>query len=260
MLNSDKYLLPDGIEFIAINKNEADFLFKEIVEDRIYLQQGLALDLNPVVVDVGANIGIFSYFIFAQYAKAKVYAFEVIPEVFDVLKRNATLFEWNIELFNVAISNCKGEREFTYYPKSSLQSSCYSDKVKDRKFLMATALHQQKNAGLSFSPFLLDKLIDSKLENRSVRCPTHTLSQIICDQQITRIDLLKIDVEGSEWDVIQGIESKDWEIIKQVAIEIDNDQNIDLICHVLSQQGFRIRKHIYEPLSDTTVCMLYAMR
>lgn len=260
MLPSDKYLISNGIEFIHINKNETDFLFKEIFEDRIYIQQGLTLDPNPIVFDVGANIGVFSYFIFTQYKEAKIFAFEAIPEVFEVLKRNAKLFQWNIELFNKAISNSIGEREFTYYPKSSLQSSYYSDRVKDREFLMAAALHQQKISNLYFNPFLLDKLIDSKLENKTVLCPTVKLSQIICDRQIKRIDLLKIDVEGSERDVIQGIDLKDWGIIKQVVIEIDNDQNTDFIYRVLSQRGFKIKKQIYEPLSGTAVCMLYAMK
>ena len=253
----EKCLLPNGIEFAHINKNETDFLFREIFEDRLYLRYGLILDKDPIVFDVGANIGMFSLFVFLHCQGAKVFAFEPIPEVFEILRINSHFFGWNMELFNVAVSNSIGTRRFTHYPKSSLQSGCYPNAAKDRTFLKATALYQQQETGLSFSSHLLDQLIDSKLGKTTLLCPSVTLSQIIHQYQLPRIDLLKVDVERSEWDVIQGIDSSHWKKIRQVVIEIENKQSSTMFVDILEKNGFTLDVQTYAPLSDTSVCILY---
>lgn len=247
-------------QFADINKNETEFLFKEIFEARIYLQNHLTLNSDAVVFDIGANIGVFSFFVFTYCKDARVFAFEPIPEIFEVLKANARQLNWNIELFNAAVSDSAKNLEFTYYPKSSLQSSCYANIDKNRKLLKASALYQQKELGLSVNNYLLDKLIESKLESNKVTCLSVTISEIIKECRVENIDLLKIDVEGSECDVIQGVKSEDWNKIKQVVVEIDNNKNIALIDDVLSQHGFRTKKQYYKPLLGTTVCMLYASK
>ena len=37
-----------------------------------------------------------------------------------------------------------------------------------------------------------------------------TLSDVLREENVTRIDLLKIDVEKSEMDVLLGIDEQDW--------------------------------------------------
>ena len=44
-----------------------------------------------------------------------------------------------------------------------------------------------------------------------------TVSDLIRNHGLARIDLLKIDVEGAELDVLRGIAHKDWQLIRQVA-------------------------------------------
>ena len=50
--------------------------------------------------------------------------------------------------------------------------------------------------------------------------PVEILSDIIRENQIHRIDLLKIDAEKAEMDIIKGIEAHDWPKIKQIVLEI----------------------------------------
>jgi len=45
-----------------------------------------------------------------------------------------------------------------------------------------------------------------------------TVSQVIREESIANIQLLKIDVEGDELDVLMGIEKHDWNKIQQVLI------------------------------------------
>ena len=73
------------------NRAETDFLYKEIFEGDGYLRHGLSIRDGDVVFDVGANIGIFAVFAGTRVSNARVYAFEPIPPVFDVLRANMEL-------------------------------------------------------------------------------------------------------------------------------------------------------------------------
>ena len=53
-----------------------------------------------------------------------------------------------------------------------------------------------------------------------IKCAIKTLSSIIESIPINRIDLLKIDCEGNEQKVIDGIEKNDWNIISQIYSKI----------------------------------------
>lgn len=48
------------------------------------------------------------------------------------------------------------------------------------------------------------------------RCALCTLSQVLAQQRLQRVDLLKIDVEGAELDVLRGVQPADWPRIQQV--------------------------------------------
>ena len=49
------------------------------------------------------------------------------------------------------------------------------------------------------------------------RCAMTTVSALIGEHSLERVDLLKIDVEGAELDVLRGIDQKDWPTIRQVS-------------------------------------------
>uniref|UniRef100_A0A7S0R318 Methyltransferase FkbM domain-containing protein n=1 Tax=Chlamydomonas leiostraca TaxID=1034604 RepID=A0A7S0R318_9CHLO len=54
--------------------------------------------------------------------------------------------------------------------------------------------------------------------------PLTTVSSVIEEQQLTRVDLLKVDVERAELDVLRGIELRHWPLIRQVAVEVHDVQ------------------------------------
>ena len=69
---------------------------------------------NMVVLDIGANVGMFSLFI-KPYAR-KIYAVEPSRRIFECLKENTK--DWdNIEIFNVAFLHHIGKEQI--YSKSS---------------------------------------------------------------------------------------------------------------------------------------------
>ena len=67
------------------------------------------------------------------------------------------------------------------------------------------------------------------------------LSSVIDELDIKSIDLLKIDVEGEEYEVLKGIEEKDWGKIKQIFAEVhDREGRLDKIQELLTTHGFDI--------------------
>lgn len=54
--------LPNGCVFRYVSKDDVRFLYKEIYTERGYLRHGIQLQQGDTVIDVGANIGLFSAF------------------------------------------------------------------------------------------------------------------------------------------------------------------------------------------------------
>ncbi|HHU0062101.1 TPA: methyltransferase, partial [Legionella pneumophila] len=72
-----------------------------------------------------------------------------------------------------------------------------------------------------------------------VRCHLTALGRFIENNQITRIDLLKIDVEGAELDVINSIKPEQFSLIKQLSIEVhDIDNRVEKLVSYLQKQGY----------------------
>ena len=55
-------VLPNGLPVGFVSSLDLDFLYDEIFVSQIYLQHGVALKAGDVVLDVGANIGLFTAF------------------------------------------------------------------------------------------------------------------------------------------------------------------------------------------------------
>ncbi|CAM9091557.1 unnamed protein product, partial [Hapterophycus canaliculatus] len=80
---------PQGMMFEYLHQGEAEFLYEEVFVRRTYLQHGLTLEEGAVVVDAGANIGLFSLQCLREASGVQqVYAFEPLPTIYTVLVRN----------------------------------------------------------------------------------------------------------------------------------------------------------------------------
>ena len=82
---------------------------REIIND-IVLSNQYPIELIPdgsVVVDAGANVGVFSIFVAHFRPKAKIYAFEPTPKTFEKLKRNTRHYP-NIKVFDYGLGDRNG--------------------------------------------------------------------------------------------------------------------------------------------------------
>ncbi|MEO1618772.1 MAG: FkbM family methyltransferase, partial [Planctomycetota bacterium] len=66
------------------------------------------------------------------------------------------------------------------------------------------------------------------------------LSDVLREKNVDQIDLLKIDVEGAEFEVLDGLEPADWERVRQLVMEIApaNVTKIHAFAQDLQQRGF----------------------
>jgi len=129
-----------------------------------------------VVVDIGANVGLYTFEASrAVGKKGKVIAFEPDPYNFEVL--SLRLKNWrfkNVTVVNKALSDTKG------------QTKLFIDKFSP--------------GGHSFSS---ENLYSGK---SSVEVPTIRLDDFLDEAGIEKVDVIKIDVQGAEGLVFEGAE------------------------------------------------------
>ena len=109
-----------------------------------------------------------------------------------------------------------------------------------------------------FYPYIAKKLVENPIRSK---CSIKRLSEIINLFSISQIDLLKIDCEGNELNVINGINNKHWPIIKQIVIEV-NDINgrFNYISEKLTTSGYKIKVTKDPSLKDTNLINLFAKK
>ena len=237
-------VLPNGMDVAYQSKAELTHFYEDIFEKQVYLRHGVSLHEGECVFDVGANIGLFTLYTHRRVNHLKIYSFEPAPPLFKILSFNTALHKVNARLFNCGISSEPKIAAFTFYPQSSGMSSFYADKQEEKEALRAI-MRNQLEAGMEGMDDLMrhaEDLLEERFKSEIFDCQLRPLSEIINEQGVERIDLLKIDVQKSELDVLTGIEGSDWSKIKQIVIEVhDLGGRLRKITALLNQRGFNVK-------------------
>ncbi|HKN82571.1 MAG TPA: amino acid adenylation domain-containing protein [Pyrinomonadaceae bacterium] len=251
----DLYRLPNGLQVAQLTRNETDALYKEIFEDQSYVRHGITLSDESCVLDVGANIGMFSLFVHQRWPGAQVYAFEPIPATYEILETNINLHRANVKPYNCGLSAQKGRATFAFYPQMSAMSGMYADAAEDERVTRRYLANQDERL-IEFA----DELMAGRFSSEYFECPLKTISEVIRENQIERVDLLKIDVEKSELDVLHGITAEDWPRIKQVVVEVhDQDGRLREVSELLERHGFNVVCEQDPLLAHTSIYNLYGV-
>lgn len=254
--------LPNGMAVFHQNRSETEFVYHETFVEESYLQEGIRLEPGDCVFDVGANIGLFSLLVGERCPDALIYAFEPIPETYELLALNAALYEADIRPFAIGLGAQEGMVSFTYYPHSSILSGPYGNVRHDRETVKRYLLNEQgEGRAAQLTAEELDELLAERLRSEHVTCRVTTLSQVMRKEQIERIDLLKIDVEKGELDVLRGITENDWEKIGQVVLEVhDIDGRLAEVSWLLERRGYASAVGTDRLLAQTNLHTVYATR
>ncbi|GHE68765.1 FkbM family methyltransferase [Streptomyces capitiformicae] len=210
--------------------SEVDFIYNEIFFERTYLKHGITLSDSSRVVDAGANVGLFSLFVKQEFPGAKILAFEPIPAIHRALLGNLDEHgAKDVEVHRAALGRRhEDEVRFTFYPALPGNSTRYPE---------------QKSVGQELTVEQIGQdAVDSIMAGVEVAAEVHRLSDMLRDWAPEGpIDLLKIDVEGAELEVMEGLDATDWQRVQQAVIEVqDLDGRLDAVLAVLDAQGFDV--------------------
>jgi amino acid adenylation domain-containing protein/FkbM family methyltransferase len=255
------HILPDRSAVAHLNRNETDYIYNEIFVLQAYLRHGITINDGDVIVDAGANIGLFTVFASRIAANLKVLAFEPNPATFACLSANARAYGADVTCFPFGLSREDRSADLTFFAGLSLLSGVYADAATEREVVKAYVLNQQADArDKERIAREVGDLIDDRLQAATVAVQLRTLSGVIAEHAIDRIDLLKINVEKSELDVLLGLSERDWLKIRQLVIEVDTESNLHPIVSLLSDHGFDVAIEQDELLHRTHLRYVYAIR
>ena len=255
------YVLPDGSPVMHLNKNETDYIYHEIFVLQAYLRHGITVRDGDCIVDAGANIGLFTVFVSRLARHLKIVAFEPNPAAFACLDANSKAWGTAVTCLPVGLSRENKSAEMTFFEGLSLLSGFYADADTEREVVRNYVLNQHAGP-LETDRMSADigELIDDRLRATTVGAELTTLSSVIAEQGLDRIDLLKINVEKSELDVLLGLASADWPKIRQLVIEVDRRETLQPITDLLAQHGFDVLVEQDALLKRTELCYVYAIR
>ncbi|WP_414944639.1 FkbM family methyltransferase [Amycolatopsis sp. cmx-11-32] len=236
LAGSRRHRLPGIGDIAHLVPYETDYLYEEIFTRRSYLRHGIELRDGDTVFDVGANIGLFSLFVRSRCPGAEVYAFEPNPPAFEALRRNTALYAPETRIFDYGLAAVDGELPFTSYSRSPAFSGFAADAERDHAAVTAVVANVLRNE----STELVDHLTRDRLAAEVLPRRVRTLSAMFAEQGVERVDLLKIDAEGSEEDILAGIGDEQWPRIRQLVLEAHDPDGAERIASLLRDKGFQV--------------------
>jgi len=204
-------------------------LFDYLTEKKIINQlKRVFLNKKTIsVIDIGAHKGEYISSIIKNFNISKAYCFEPNPKVFKILNNKISLNK-KIELLNYGASNNSGNILFNENIESS--SSSINE--------------LNKNSNYYKKKFFLLNFLGLNEVTKKIEIKVVTLSDFILENNINKIDLLKIDTEGHEFQVLSGLKDK-MHMINLIHIEhhfddmIIKDYKFTDIHNLLEKNGFK---------------------
>lgn len=203
------YNLRNGVRYKVRGGSTDRFIFNEVWIHNSYTPKGFEINHKDIVVDIGAHIGIFTIMASCYAKKGKVYAFEPFKENYTLLLENVRLNKLkNVQAFNKAVSNKKDKIKF------------YVSQTKNKGFNSLQRLDKSQKEvfveKISFKEFL---------------------------KKLPKIDFLKLDCEGAEYEILFSLSKKELEKIKKISMEFHNygqHTGIDM-AKFLNKNGFKVK-------------------
>ena len=218
---------------IGLIKNIALFFFD--IVDQYYHQKKIAsflkkknLEIN-IFFDVGAHMGLYTDLVNKIYPNCKSFLFEPQSTIFNKVKEKYSSNN-NVQVFNKAISDTE-KKQNLYLNMHDLTSTL--------------STFDEQSSYLNFKA----KLYGTDIKNMSYGTElvqTITLDKFMLEHNVDKIDLIKIDTEGHEFNVLKGLKNQ-IENVENILIEFHHrdlflDYDPNKIHQHLIDNGFKLEK------------------
>jgi FkbM family methyltransferase len=141
------------------------------------------------VIDAGANIGLFALWAARQLPAARIVSLEPFPQTFQLLQQNirANSLQDRILLLQRALAADNGERRMSGFGESP-----------NHRLILAGGNGDGST---------------------TVTVACSTLADLLREQRLESLDLLKLDVEGSEWEILFATPPAVLKTIRHIVLE-----------------------------------------
>lgn len=169
-----------------------------------------------VIVDAGANIGSATLWFRERFPDAQVIALEPNPQAFERLRRNFA-DDPNVQLVNAALADSDRKASFAMQATTTLQGRLQSGGA---------------GAGVvEVDALTIDTVADRFAQN-------------------ARIDLLKLNIEGAEWEVLDGSMANVGTVTMEIHEPVPGDRDPDAVLQDVSErEGFELRQGFSQTLA-----------
>jgi FkbM family methyltransferase len=203
--------------FLRSNTNDKGRV-KEILIKQPYFRNENELESgNITVFDVGANIGCFSLSIAKKNPEARVYAFEPEAANYEMLSKSITANRFtNIQSFHVGLASA------------------------DKKFKLRLALNNTGGHSIVDEAGFLSR---NKISENFEEVDVISFENFIRTHNISKIDFLKMDIEGGEYDIFFHLSDETFNMISIISMEyhfIDDNNNGDRLKELFENKGYSV--------------------
>ena len=182
---------------------------------------------DSTVIEVGAADGSDSMLLAAICRLGRVYAVECVPESFSSLYARARVRKAIVPIC-AALSDQAGIRDFWQSSGASAQSGS----------LLRPTEHLTRHPSVAFC------------EEDTLQVPVLTLDQVARHCRVQSVDLLWLDVQGSELEVLKGGEQT---LLRTRRVYLEASKEplyegqavYEALVHFLEEKGFRIEKEFF---------------
>jgi FkbM family methyltransferase len=216
---------PNSIQFpVALPLYQ---VFKEIFLEDVYNIEAVVKQMpqKPVIIDIGANAGFFDVLILSKIKDAKIFAYEPIPrntqQIKTVLDANPAIKN-NVIVHQVAVTGTPGDKIDLYIESendNSVIASIFSD-------------------------------FNSSNANK-ISVDTITLTDIFLKNELTEVDIMKVDCEGSEYDIFYNTDPAIIRRAKMLLLEVhdldEKKNNITAMSKFLVEIGYDVT---HQPINN----------
>jgi len=201
------YELKDGTKF-KVRTNTNDFgIINEIYINKVHHKIIREIKDNSIIIDIGAQIGVFSILAAKQAKNVQVYSYEPFEKSYALLIKNIALnrLQKNIHAYKIGIGKKKEMRKL-YINPANVGGHTFYEKTK-----------------------------------KYIKIKTLPLKDIFKKNNLAHCDALKLDCEGAEYDIILNTPRKYLQKIKNISIEYHEYYgDVYELKKVLEKNGFKI--------------------